>query len=188
MKREWIENFLLKTSIPGKKASGEEAMGERLRDAVFRAHRDVLSGRFWLENYCAKKSGNEENDVVKRLYDIMLEKHEKGEPLASKPLIDPLCKQFEDVEFGAIQKLVNMTLKYIIVLKTMCPDFSIELDESGCDCPLDSTILGKLPNQHAPWTRMDSTEYSDVQKEIKEQLGKSGYVDCGNIVFDFLNW
>ena len=119
--------------------------------------------------------------------EIILEDAESKTAIASMSLIEKMQNEFPDVEFGAIQKLVNMTLKYVIILKTFTNEIDFEVDESGCDCPLDSIILGKLPQEHTVWTRIDEQEYEQVQNEIRESLSKE-HCNSGNVIFDFLHW
>lgn len=90
--------------------------------------------------------------------------------------IEKIENEFPNVEVGAVQKLVNMTLKYILIFNEL-GNMNYPIDEKECHCPLDSIILGKLEIHHTPWTRMDKIEYLEVQKEIKK-----------GIVFDFEEW
>lgn len=201
MDRKLMEQFMLKVTIPEAKVRSQECESgqenKRLRDAVWRAHRDVLTGRFYLPNYCGQGEGNA-NLVVKTLYELI-----KGanttELLSSKQLINQVKCKFTDkrtgelcIEFGAIQKLVNMTLKYIVLLNEFEEKFHIEVNEKACDCPVDSVILAKLKSQnkipHTSWTVMKETEYNNVQKEIKEVLEEDGLPECGQLYYDFLNW
>lgn len=81
--------------------------------------------------------------------------------------IEKIENEFPNVEVGAVQKLVNMTLKYILIFNEL-GNMNYPIDEKECHCPLDSIILGKLEIHHTPWTRMDKIEYLEVQKEIKK--------------------
>lgn len=181
MNNELMEKFLLKVAIPEVKKGFD-----RLWDAVSRAHRDVLTGRFYLTNYCSKLDEKGINKVAKYLYEIM---NESKEPLSSRSLILILQKKFGDVEIGAIQKLVNMTLKYVLLLNKYDKDFGVCVDSINCDCPLDSVILNQIPKyRDLRWTRISWEQYVAVQEEISHLLSEEGYENCGNIVFDFLKW
>lgn len=189
MEKEKAFNFLVKTTIPIATPTKEyknklNLDGEnRLWDAVWRAHRDVLTGRAYLSNYTKKNYGV--NEVVCKLYDLILKSEVS---LNSKMLIDELTNSF-DVEFGAIQKLVNMTLKYIIILNAFDKKFHIDVDESKCDCPIDSIILGKLGlGQKYKWTAMERGEYKDIQEDISKKLEQTEHKKCENIMYDFINW
>ncbi|MBQ0098045.1 MAG: hypothetical protein KBS62_03825 [Oscillospiraceae bacterium] len=181
-----IVQFLLRETIPPK--SKEK---DRIYDAVFKAHRDVLSGRFYLPNYCNSKNGSNENSLVIVLYKYITEKKlcNNNMPAKSSDLICYLCKKFPNVEFGAIQKLVNMTLKYLVCLYEFDkPIFrGYKIDSIGYDCPIDSNILNKLGTKHTVWTKMDKKEYLCVQKEIHNKLIENGH-DGGNLLFDLINW
>ena len=53
-----------------------------------------------------------------------------------------------NVNIGLIQKLVNMSVKYLFVIES-CElfekrAFHIHIDEENCDCPLDSKILKRM--------------------------------------------
>lgn len=209
MDRELIERFLLKSTIPEAPKNTHE--NKRLWDAIWRAHRDVLTGRFYLKKYCGQskndaKDGtkddakNNTNLVAEELYHLIAEK-KPSEKLSSEKLICSLETQsmqtdskFKDVEFGAIQKLVNMSLKYIIILN----EFEntnwevIPVDETACDCPLDSIILSQLKKDngksHTGWTKIEKEEYKKVQQEIKNELEKQGKGGLGNLYYDFMNW
>ena len=184
MEKELIVKFLVKSTIP-KVDLNNFNLAENIEAVLSRAHRDVLTGRFYLPVYCSKKK-DKSNEVVLYLKALIVD---KKTTLSSEVLIEELSKEYPDVEFGAVQKLVNMALKYLILLNVMYPNFIIKIDEKMCDCPLDSIILNKLKERngktHTCWTRMNKEEYYQVQKEIREQiLDKT----IGNITFDFMNW
>lgn len=188
MEKYIMENFLVKAAIPVNiHKKNEQPENPRLWDAIWRAHRDVLTGRFHLEKYIEKAKGEKKHQVTEKLNEIILESARTGEVIASAPLIRRLQSEFPDVEFGAIQNLVNMTLKYVIILKTFTDDIDFTVDESGCDCPLDSIILGKLPKKHTVWTKINEEEYKQVQTEIRESLSQE-HCASGNVTFDFLHW
>ena len=160
---------------------------DRLYDSVFRAHRDVLIGRFYLPNYCANL--NTENKVYDALYDYIkrTKLKTKQESIGSFKLIEHLESKFPEIEFGAIQKLVNMTLKYLYLLKKYEPNSisDICIDVRKFDCPLDSNILGELGMDDLKWTKIIKDEYKQVQNCIKKELDNEEY---GNIMYDFIKY
>lgn len=185
MEKEVMYQFLVKTAIPVIKW-GKETETDRIRDAIWRAHRDTLTGRFQLEKYRELTYGEKKHKVTDALYKKIKECIDSDEALSSEPLIKYLDDNFK-VEFGAIQKLVNMSLKYLIILNAFEFEKPIAIDEANCHCPLDSIILGKLKKQHTPWTKIQILEYNEVQQEIYDDplFDKKS---MGNIVYDFIHW
>ena len=173
MDKKLITDFLIKSTIPAQKKYPKfvNEDNKRLWDAVYRAHRDVLTGRAWLPKYCNGFGSAQNNEILKFFFELLC-KHECN---SSIEYIENIELKY-DVEFGAIQKLVNMTLKYIIIYNELS-EYNFPIEEDKCDCPIDSIILSKLDNKHTPWTRMEKGEYLEVQEEIKDGL-----------VFDFINW
>lgn len=100
------------------------------------------------------------------------------------------------VEFGAIQKLVNMTLKYLLLLNQFDDEFEKQgfiVDINNCDCPLDSIILSALEKDEVAkasgvkWTTITPNEYNDIQAEISKLLINK-YNTSGNIRYDFIKY
>lgn len=174
MNKKLLIDFLIKSTIPFQKKYPEfvDEDNRRLWDAVYRAHRDVLAGRNWLPNYCNKYGKAQNNSIIRFLYELLCKK----DCYSSMQFIEKIENKFPDAEFGAVQKLVNMTLKYILIFNEL-GNMNYPIDEKDCHCPIDSIILGKLSVQHTLWTRMSKAEYLEVQKEIKK-----------GIVFDFEEW
>lgn len=187
MDKKLIANFLLRSTIPEAKkcklSKNEVDATGAIRDCVYRAHRDVLTGRFWLTKYTSyKKDGC--NEIVAKLYKNICNCIKQNQALNTKILIDPLYKEYGDeVEYGALQKLVNMSLKYLIVLSDICR-LNIMIDEKNCDCPIDSIILSRLEMTDIKWTSMNKDGYDKIQDKIKQKVEN----DCGNITYDFKNW
>lgn len=186
MEKEVMYQFLVKTAIPVIKW-GKETGTDRIRDAIWRAHRDTLTGRFQLETYRELTYGEKKHKATDKLYEKIKECIDNNEALSSEPLIKYLDDNLKGVEFGAIQKLVNMSLKYLIILNAFEFEKPIAIDESKCDCPLDSIILGKLKKQHTPWTKIKKQEYNEVQQEIYNDPSFDKK-STGNIVYDFIHW
>lgn len=187
--RNFMIRFLMKEAIKPAEVNKDQRQDieqGRLWDAIKKAHKDVVTGARTknIDKYC-KSNCNEENKTLIALY-----KRVKNSevPLCSKELINYLLNEDDSIEFGAIQKLVNMTLKYLMILNSLDKDFSVDIDEPNCDCPIDSIILAKL-GPHTSWTQMGKTEYDEVQAEIRSKLQSCTETkDLGNIWFDFINW
>ena len=165
---------------------------DRLWDAVRKAHKDVMTGARTgnIPKY-AEKNRDGKYETLEYLYQKILK---VKEPLSSDFLIKELLENDVTLEFAAVQKLVNMTLKYIIILNDcegLTPTFAV--CEEKCDCPIDSIILKRLNkingNNHECWTKMKNSEYIEVQNEIRTYLEEKYPKDTrGNIWFDFLMW
>ena len=190
MDKELTIRFLTKEAIKPQDGSAHK---DRLWDAIRKANRDVMTGARTenIPQYVdSNKNGN--NKTLEKLYKKI--KGEKGS-LYSDLLIENLQNDNdENIEFAAIQKLVNMTLKYLIVLNECeCITPAFNICEEKCDCPVDSIILKKLKKinkiKHKCWTQIEDHEYTDIQKEIRAYLeNKYPQKTCGNIWFDFLMW
>lgn len=167
-----------------------------LWDSIFRAHRDVLDGRFYLPVYCSTMvNGNPKrqrgeyyqiNGVAVALYNILSETTERIFP---RDIINRFhTEDFVGIEFGAIQKLVNMAFKYLYILKLYSVNeesinnlvFSLE----DCDCPLDSRILQCIEAcRDVSWTQIDSATYRRVQEEI-DRISEGE----PRLMYDFVNY
>ena len=195
MEKDDMFEFLVKTAIPEKthKKGEEPKKYPRIWDAIWRAHRDTLTGRYKLTDYIAAEGENKHN-VTKALYNKIENCVDRKESISSESLISYLSEQPQKVEFGAIQKLVNMTLKYLIILKSFdllvskdLVPIDLDIDESKCHCPLDSIILEKLGHTELRWTSVSKDKYNDVQDEISKRLS-SEEKPKGNIFYDFKYW
>ena len=190
MEKKLAFSFLVKSTIPYRKKSNGKQIEppNRIQDAVHRAHRDVLTGaRFYCPEYkncCEQKEKNGLCKIENSLADYIIGFNPKEENTAlfSKALIEYLKKEYENVEFGAIQKLVNMTLKYILILNAF-EKLGIPVDEQECDCPIDSVILNKLGETDLKWTQINEEDYLRIQERIANEKK-----DCPRIYYDFKNW
>ena len=165
---------------------------DRLWGAIRKAHRDVMTGaRTGHISKYAEKNKDGKDETLEYLYQEILN---AKEPLSSGVLIEKLRKNDDEIEFAAIQKLVNMTLKYLIILNECEGTASaLTICEERCDCPIDSIILERLKKingkRHKCWTKLEENEYIDVQNEIRAYLKREYPQDTrGNIWFDFLMW
>lgn len=188
MDQDLAIQFLVKETI--KKQKSEKAH-KRLWDAIWKAHRDTMTGARTgkISKYCTANA-NGKHTTLDQLYQII---QDTKTPLCSEALIQEIESKDKSIEFPAIQKLVNMTLKYIIILN-LFEDIGIEVevDEESCDCPIDSIILDKLHKynkmHHSCWTSMEKEEYDLVQDEIRDYLRIEHPDKKGNVWFDFLMW
>lgn len=81
-----------------------------------------------------------------------------------------------------IQLLVNWTLKNLLILKKFgCVGLeSIEIDEAGCDCPLDTVTCKAMGGDPDDWMRLTPEDYQETQWAIRNDL----FLDSG-IAYDF---
>ena len=183
---ESIIAFLIRAAIPEVKDKSKLPEKGNLKtedkliwEAIYRAHRDVLTGRGNVTEYSSKKESPDSlNQICLALYNCV----KCGEELSSSKLVSLLRKTFTDVPMGQIQKLVNMTLKYLLILSRFHL-ISLVIDESKCDCPLDSVILERL-KEKTKWTRLeDEEEYNRLQEKAKRNSS-----DKVALEYDFINW
>ena len=130
MKKEDTYDFLLRAAIPSiddSKRLPEELRRER-----------------------GKKKENGINVIALFLYTTITDY--LGE-LSSEYLINELLNKYEDSGIGVIQKLVNMTLKYMLILQLFDRLDGYIIAESSCDCPLDSRISDSLGMSDLKWTK-----------------------------------
>ncbi|WP_314921784.1 hypothetical protein, partial [Slackia exigua] len=155
-------------------------------------HRDVVVGRQYVEEYSGYNSNEGPNAIAVLLYREIIQRLENEETgdLTSKCLRCFLNKKYNgkasegNVPYGQLQKLVNMTLKYLLILNTF-EVIKINLpDEEHLDCPLDSVILESLESSgDLRWTRLSKTQYDEIQKAIDAKRGSDS-----RIMYDFKNW
>lgn len=195
MEREEMYPFLIRVAIP---RVDKHYLPKGLEDsnwiwdAVFRAHRDVLTGRGNVTEYSTKvesfKAGRmnrKVNIVASYLYDLIIDKIKNGEMLSSKKLISEMkdSEQSSPVPFGQLQKLVNMTLKYMVILQSFGKIDPV-VDADACDCPIDSIIINKLGlGAEYRWTSLTESEY----KELQERVDKEIQTDS-RLKYDFIVW
>lgn len=189
MEKNLIIRFLTTEAI---KTPDRPKHKDRLWDAIRKAHRDVMTGaRTGNISKYAEKNKDGKDETLEYLYQEILN---AKEPLSSSFLIQKLQKNDGTLEFSAIQKLVNMTLKYLIILNECEGTASVfDICEEKCDCPIDSIILERLNkingNKHECWTKIEEPKYIKVQDEIRAYLREEYPQDTrGNIWFDFLMW
>lgn len=201
MDRALVEEFLLRETLKSKE---KEEKRDWLWDAIWKAHLDTVTGvrtgnlKMYSEVNCDQKDEKKKKENRKTLWSLYQIIKKAKTPLNSKDLMKAIQpREPGEIEFAALQKLVNMTLKYIIILN-LFEDIGIEVNEENCDCPIDSIILEALDKcckkvgmecvDHGNWTEMKEDTYQKVQAKIKECL-ETEYLEAkGNIWFDFLMW
>ncbi len=211
MHEDIVQLFLIASVIPDASEHHPDGKNKRdfLWDAVWRAHRDTLQGRFHLEGYLKQQENEHPNKVAVELH-RELSSVQSGIAPSSSALIEGLKGSCEDdVEYGAFQKLVNMTLKYLLILQgfDQSTDGSLssidnalssfpKIDRSLCDCPLDSFVLASLRKELADktlvdgvaWTSIDEHTYIKIQNAIDAVI-RSSYPQCySRLDYDFIAW
>lgn len=207
MKKEDTYAFLIRAAIPEitekkklpedlrwKKDKGKKEEIEKEKEyksnkliweCIYRAHRDVLSGRDNVRDYSKiidKDTGL--NSFALELYGIITSP-EREVPMSSDALINKLL-DFNG-RIGSVQKLVNMTLKYMFILQLYGILEGYDIEETNCHCPLDSRILESLGMSDFKWTSDFKTKdcddgyakYKEIQKSFKEKSG---------LAYDFEMW
>ena len=183
MNDKLIYEFWIESVLPGFRNSIKHNSAEELISvAVNRADRDAMSGGRFNEAY--SEHHDEYKDSLRELISI------NKDDLSSDYLINMMCKGLhEGVTVGLIQKLVNMSLKYLfsVDIYDYSRNFEIVVPFEKCDCPLDSIVLERLSSltckKYTPWTKIDSIEYyNSVQEDIRKN------VEVSNLEFDFKYW
>ncbi len=177
--KEAVCEFLLKDKLHLKSTD----INDIIDKCVDAAHRDTLTGGRFMDKY-PNKNADGENVAVAELKSI-IKKKGKDVSLTTDYLLEAMKA---DIEFGAKQKIINMTLKYVVCVNTILQtDIKINIDK--CDCPIDSNIIKAIDEKRGTkyaktykWTRLTKDEYDKLQDEIDR-------IDEGNrMCFDFLNW
>lgn len=182
MDRSLVLLFCLESTIPGVSLAVKSKDEKMLVASVTeKAHRDTMTGaRFHDSEYYSHSK-----EYISLLVERILSSRED---LSSVELIKELYEfQGASAKIGSLQKLVNMTLKYLYVIE-VCgfSDFcGYKINLKNCDCPLDSVVLSELSeetgNKYTPWTKIsDLDDYNDIQKDIP--------CDEGRLEYDFEHW
>ena len=199
MEKQQIEPFLLRVAIPkvtGKGRLPEGVESNPLWDAVYRAYRDVATGHQYVAAFTAAKAEGEPNFYAVELYNL-LKAWPREDPVNPRKLIKELYSNdalwqrgplSDKPPYGAIQKLVNMTMKYLFILSVYGLYDDLNIDEKVLDCPLDSTVLQAIPEDEGfssvRWTSLDEPK---LYESIQDAIGKYSSDGC-RIRFDFENW
>lgn len=176
MDKKLVYLFCLESLLGGITTAIENKDKEKIiKIVISRAERDALTGGRFSSSYLEKKEEYKET-----LKNSVLTK----EILSSKDLIKELMGDKKcDNNLGFIQKLVNMTLKYLLVIKLYGYEECVpNISEDECDCPLDSIILNNLNMKNIRWTKLKSLdEYENIQNNI-------GNYYKSKIEYDFQKW
>ena len=150
----------------------------------------MVGARYKANDYCMWYC--EHNDDYKSKLKELI-KQEK-DALSGRKLINKLLSDDNNINVGLIQKLVNMTIKYLFIIDLFGDLGNVVFDAAftdECDCPLDSRILEriscKVKKKYTAWTKMDdSNEYKEVQNIIKDEVEKQS--EKRNLEYDFYYW
>ena len=195
MEQKEMYLFLIRTAIPRVDPHNlPKGLNESnwIWDAVYRAHRDVLTGRSYVTEYSActeqfkvGKMNRKVNTVALELYELVEKNRESGALLSSKSLLEEMQKSMKckEIPFGQLQKLVNMTLKYLVILQTF-DQIDLVVDTGACDCPIDSIIINKLGlEEKYRWTRLKKSEYNELQICVQNKVPTES-----KLKYDFAVW
>ena len=184
---EVVIEFLLESTIPGiRKALQQDNPDVILTAVVKKADLDTMTGGRFNGDYSAHHE-----DYRKVLLGLI---HKNKDNISSTVLIDAMkSKVHGGVTVGLIQKLVNMTLKYIYIISKLGYQdrIGIVIDVSSIDFPLDSSILKRLSHdnigkKYTAWTKIKSLkEYTDIQEDIRKQGLDTG---INKLYYDFEYW
>ena len=200
---EYLIHFLVKTAIPVIKENSKES--NRTKDAIYRANRDVMTG-FRTGNLNDYK--DQMQSIVNRLTGLCEKKCDGQNKIGTDDLLPILIQEFPRVKIGALQKLVNMTLKYFIILKELEGAAVPIVEWERCDCPLDSYIINSISkdinndfknkkveekkksiikdgDKTICWTKLDD---ANKYKEIQDYIGSKQLTPFGKLTYDFDNW
>ena len=184
IKYQFLEQYVLSQSV--RKNNPKSVIDKCIRIA----YKDMLDGgRFYIPK--------ENNEHIIEEFKKILEQNNYNNP---RHIIDEILALFGTNEklqiseqryatrFGLAQKLVNMTFKYLFVFS----DYTeLDIDFKNCDCPLDSVILKQLNYSENVWTKLNKTQYENIQNKISKLLEtntlKVSY-EIGNLAYDFLYW
>ena len=174
MDQELVNEFLLECVIPGFRESLNDAH-KLIGLVVATAHRDTMIGARYRntpesERYC--DNSKYYRDTLIRLIE------DSTNNISGRKILSSLYGNYNkhNVNIGLIQKLVNMSVKYLFVIETCGlfnnKPFIIHVDIRDCDCPLDSKILKRLKfdtgKSYTAWTKMSEVmEYKEIQDGIE---------------------
>ena len=191
----------------------DKSKSTRMDDAIWKAHRDVMTGARTcnIPKYSAFSTGTklkeEGKSIIIDLTKICEDALNKNTPIGTDYLLKELTKDprnGNNVEFGALQKLINMTLKYFIILRSFGEKDVPKVDLQHCDCPLDRKILEKLHDEFQnnelvcdidkkkplSWTKIECKDkYKKIQGLIDEYFeNDKEQMPFGRLTFDFIHW
>ena len=191
MDQKFVIEFLLECVFPGiRKQIQDKNRDKMIQSVVDKAHRDTMIGARFKSNKSTKSYCDQTEYYKNRVVDLV--KHD-SEEISGRKIIRRIIETNDyEADIGVVQKLVNMTIKYLYVIE-MCgyagkDCFSYTIDISDCDCPLDRNILGCLlrdnGRSHTAWTKLRDCdgEYYSIQDEI--EIITHGL----NLKYDFINW
>ncbi|SKB93343.1 hypothetical protein SAMN06296386_109125 [Lachnospiraceae bacterium] len=141
-------------------------------------------------------------DEVKRYSDYILSNGAEGVGVSFEEAVANI-KSNDDLSFGKIQKILNMTTKYLFIRYY---DDESKKGFDKCHAPMDSImrdfvyesyyiVQGKeRKNSEKPgfkkdcsWSQVEKKEYDNYQKAI-DQIIKSKKLNINRVEFDFMFW
>jgi hypothetical protein len=157
-KQEFIENEILILTINGALARGKNVYNFYEANNIIankqkNNFRNFVKDRLKDFKYTYKNGGIEEEIHIKNLSDLK-NKIDKN--------YSTILRNGE-INFGRVQKLLNLYLKYLWALGNIA---------MPPHCPFDSTIISKLDNVNGIiWTDMDLDNYKLLVSRAKEKAG-----------------
>lgn len=182
-----VNEFWLESIFPGiRKAMKDNNSEAIINTIIVKADLDTMTGGRFNAVY-----SKHHTEYRKLLAEYLF----KNDKLSSSHLIKCMLKSVhEGVTVGLVQKLVNMTLKYLYSIEIFGYgdklDLKVELE--NIDCPLDSTILNLLScdyngKHYTPWTKLESQyEYDDIQEDILKKALNLGLKS--KLCYDLKYW
>ena len=97
----------------------------------------------------------------------------------------------EKIQFGKAQKIINMMFKYLYVSDYVNNPPTYEDRFKWCHMPLDSFTLEWYKDINGPeytWSNLIESEYSDIQKYIRNYLSSSTNLPSSPFKAEFYIW
>lgn len=182
-----IYEFWFESIVPKTRKALKNSDANALIDAVVnRADRDTMKGGRFNKAYA-----DNHKSYRKELSKLIIDNKNN---LSSSLIYDMKSIVIKGVTLGLVQKIVNMSLKYLYAIDAFgfSSGLEINVDIKNCDCPLDSRILERLSydyggKKYTPWTQItDVEEYKDIQKDIEDTVKKLGAES--KMYYDFKYW
>ena len=182
--KEEIENF--------KKGIGENKKISSIEEAINQAYQDAKRTFSGIGKY--ERIKNDAFDVMveslEKYFSEATPKNQDEFNVKHREWCDSFIKKFEpsyEVTYGQTQKIVNMTMKYILCYEVVGKG---EEYFEFCHMPLDSYILAwynrnvaeKGQKTDTSWSKMGKDEYFEIQDSIR------AYCNDWPIFEEFLIW
>ena len=188
-----IQEFFMESIIPEIRGYiNEQNKEETIKLVVGRANKDVMIGARYKNTKSSKNYCDNHSEYQK----IVIKLIKDSKSISSRVLIKNMCNLTKELNIGLIQKLVNMSVKYLYAIQNCGVDFELNfnIDEESCDCPLDSKILKHLEKdtnkKYTSWTKLeDIDDYIQIQDDIHDVISSDiKYLGKSRLEYDFVNW